>query len=107
MISLRELCEKCNVSRRVIQGYEKVKLISPCSKNNRGYLLYDDSTVERVMKIRLYQRFGFQIKEIKEVFLCSNEILKEELIKKEKILLEEKESLNETIEQIQLLIETL
>lgn len=107
MISLKELCQICKVSRRVIQGYEKVGLISSCAKNKRGYLLYDESIVNKVQTIRLFQEFGFQIKEIKEVLNVSDEVLKMELIKKEKLLIHKRKNLNTTIDQIHEMIEKL
>lgn len=107
MISLKELCEKCEVSRRAVQGYEKARLLTSCSRNNRGYLLYEDTSIERVNQIKMFQKFGFQVKEIAEYIDADHEILKQALLVKEKELLEKKEDLESTIEQINRLIEQL
>ena len=64
-MTLRELCDSLGVSRRAVQGYEKVGLVSAAGKNERGYLLYNEDAQKRIDQIRLYQQFGFTIKEIK------------------------------------------
>ncbi len=51
-LTLRELCAKLTVSRRAIQGYEAIGLISATRKNERGYLLYDESAQERARQIK-------------------------------------------------------
>ena len=54
MITLKELCEASQVSRRAIQGYEKAHLISSTGKTEKGYLLYVEDSIEEVKLIRLY-----------------------------------------------------
>lgn len=63
-ITLRELCEKTGVTRRIIQGYEKENLISSNGTNKMGYLLYEEGVVDRVLVIRFYQKCGLSLKEI-------------------------------------------
>lgn len=64
-MTLRELCDSLGVSRRAVQGYEKAGLVSAVGKNERGYLLYNEETQDKIDRIKLYQQFGFTIKEIK------------------------------------------
>ena len=65
LITLKEVCSSTGISRRAIQGYENVGLVRPYEKNKYGHLLYDQETVERIEKIRLYHQIGFKVKEIK------------------------------------------
>ena len=65
--TLSEIRKELGVSRKVIQGYEKHGLISPCGKDKYGHLIYDNKTVERIIRIRFYQKLGFSVKEIKEL----------------------------------------
>lgn len=81
-ITLREVCDTLGVSRRAIQGYEKAGLVSPTGKNIRGYLLYDESSQERIKKIKLFQEMGFSIKEICEIIDAPTHILKSALEKR-------------------------
>ena len=66
-MTLREVCNDFGVSRRAVQGYEKANLVSASGKNERGYLLYDEDSQERIKRIKLFQQMGFTIKEIKEL----------------------------------------
>mgnify|MGYP003312122762 CR=1 FL=1 len=67
MKTLREICDELNVSRRAVQGYEKMGLVAACSRTERGYLLYDLDTYERIKVIKFYQELGYSLKEIKEI----------------------------------------
>ena len=40
-------------------------------KNKYGYLLYGESELKRIEKIKMYQEFGFKLKEIKEIIDAS------------------------------------
>ena len=64
-MTLKAVCNHVGVTRRAIQGYEKAGLVKPTDKNKYGHLLYDETAVEKIAKIKQYQNFGFSIKEIK------------------------------------------
>lgn len=64
--TLKEVCNLINISRRVIQGYENKGLIHTDLKDKYGHLLYDSKAVERIIRIRFYQKMGFELKEIAE-----------------------------------------
>ena len=74
--TLRELCEKCNVTRRAVQWYEKHGLVKPCGKNKMGYLLYNEDFFEKVKEIKSLQNYGFKVSEIKEYFNNTEEVKK-------------------------------
>lgn len=84
--TLREVCKITKVSRRAIQGYENAGLMSAVGKNDRGYLLYDDNSIEIIKRIKLFQDMGFSIKEIQVLNNSSNEALKEALKKRIDVL---------------------
>ena len=71
-ITLRELCKEYGVSRRAVQGYEKMGLVSPSGKTPQGYLLYDEVVQKRIHTIHRLQQFGFQLKEVKALAGKSN-----------------------------------
>lgn len=64
-MTLRELCDSLGVTRRAVQGYEKAGLVCAVDKNERGYLLYDEEAQEKIDRIKVYQQFGFTIREIR------------------------------------------
>lgn len=74
--TLREVCKEVGVTRRAVQGYEKVGLVSATSRNERGYLLYDEEAEEKIKKIKLFQEMGFTIREISELDSAPNHVLK-------------------------------
>lgn len=65
--TLRQMCDELKISRRAVQGYEKIGLVRPSGKNKYGHLLYSEPERERIRLIRFYQQLGFQLKEIKEL----------------------------------------
>lgn len=78
-MNLKTLCELVGVSRRSIQGYENVGLMSPTDKNKYGHLLYDEAALHRARMIKFMQRLGFKLKEIKEVIDAPSDVIKEAL----------------------------
>lgn len=103
MMTLREVCEITGVTRRAIQGYEKAGLLKPSGKTERGYLLYNASTRERVKQIKLYQQLGFTVKEIGEIIDAPDKIRNvalEEKINKLKIRKKELEQLIDKEEEL-------
>jgi DNA-binding transcriptional MerR regulator len=106
-MTLREVCDTFNVSRRAVQGYEKAGLVAATGKNERGYLLYDEEMQARIKKIKLYQQMGFSLKEVREIIDASDSILKTALEKQVKKLEKERDKSEMLIEQARRLIEDL
>jgi DNA-binding transcriptional MerR regulator len=106
-MTLREVCNACGVSRRAIQGYEKAGLISATGKNERGYLLYDEDSQERIRRIKLFQQMGFTIREITNLIDAPNDVLKANLEKQIIKLKEEERKIEITIEEMYKIIEAL
>lgn len=67
VMTLREICEALEVSRRAVQGYEKAGLVSATDRNKYGHLLYDEAAMLRIKQIKFYQQLGFSIKEIIDI----------------------------------------
>jgi len=65
---LREICEMSGVSRRAVQGYEKMGLVSSCGKNKMGHLLYDKKAQQKILQIKQFQEMGFTLREIKHIY---------------------------------------
>jgi DNA-binding transcriptional MerR regulator len=106
-MTLREVCKSCGVSRRAVQGYEKAGLISATGRNERGYLLYDENSQERIKRIKLFQQMGFSINEIGRLIDAPKEVLKPELERQIIRLKEDKRKIEITIEEMYKIIDTL
>lgn len=103
---LRELCEKCGVSRRAIQWYEKHGLVKPIGKNKMSYLLYDEAAVQKVTKIKSLQDYGFSVTEIQKYFESDSDEQKKILIEKYEELKEKSKRMIFFIEEIENLIKS-
>lgn len=66
-MTLREICETLEVSRRAIQGYENAGLVKATGRNKYGHLLYDDKAKERIA-IRKMQLYGHMKKRISGMY---------------------------------------
>ena len=106
-MTLREVCNAYGVSRRAVQGYEMAGLVSASSRNERGYLLYDENAQKRIKQIKLFQQMGFTIKEIKSMMDTPEESWKPILGKRVKLLEKKKKNMEMTIDMIYALIEKL
>lgn len=71
--TLYEVCDELQITRRMVQGYEKAGLVLPFGRNKYGHLLYDEECVERIRLVRFYQQMGFQLKEIAGIIDAPNE----------------------------------
>ena len=98
-MTLREICETLEVSRRAVQGYEKAGLVSATSRNKYGHLLYDETAMLRIARIKFYQQLGFSIKEIIDIIDAPNILLKVALEKQVDKLRKEDAEIRELIER--------
>lgn len=104
-MTLREICDSLGISRRAVQGYEKIGLVKPTGKTERGHLLYDGQTRERIREIRLFQRIGFTRKEIVKIIDAPGDIRREALERQLVRLKEKKEDVEGLIKEVYRLIE--
>ena len=105
--TLQEIYNTLGITRRAIQGYEEIGLVRASDKNKYGYLLYGENELKRINKIKMYQEFGFKLKEIRELIDAPNHIVKIALESRVEKLKEEQEKLNTLILQAEALIEEL
>ena len=103
-MTLREICEVLEVSRRAVQGYEKAGLVSATDRNKYGHLLYDEAAMLRIARIKFYQQLGFSIKEIIGIIDAPNILVKEAQVQK---LKKEKAEISELIEKANQVIASL
>lgn len=102
--TLREIYEEYGISRRTIQGYEKEGLVHATAKMKRGYLLYDEDMVNRIIQIRFYQDIGYRVRQIKDIIDATNDIKKNALEVKLDELKSENIKTNDLIHQVEKMI---
>lgn len=107
LITLRQMCELLNISRRIIQCYEKAGLLKPTTRNKYGHLLYGENEVQRAKQIRFFQGLGFKLREIREIIDEPKEVLKHALKKRVEVLEKEHVEMSELIQEAYTFMETL
>lgn len=105
-LTLREVVNLTGITRRAIQGYEKAGLVSAAGKNERGCLLYDTKTLERIRRIKLFQKLGFSVKEIQRLIYLPKDKAQKEIMEKVKRLQERKTEIDLLIQEAEYLIES-
>lgn len=67
MKTLNEVVNLVDMTRRVIQEYEKAGLAkTPTTTNKYGHLQYDESAIERLWQIRFYRELGYNKEQIRK-----------------------------------------
>lgn len=102
--TLSEVCRAVGVTRRAVQGYEEVGLVSAVDRNKYGYLLYGENEEKRIAMIKLFQKFGFTLKEIKDLIDAPNEVIKSALEKQLNILHSEHREMETLISEVEAMI---
>lgn len=107
LTTLKEVCKKTGVTRKIVQTYENYGLVKATTKNKYGYLLYDDAAVKKIKKIRLYQRVGYRLSEIAKLEYMT--VDEQVMILKEKInnMYDNQSETAELIEMAEQLLENL
>ncbi len=67
MKKLSEVCKITGVTRRALQEYDRIGLISPTDRTEAGYWLYDDAAVQKIILIQIFVEVGYERKAIKKV----------------------------------------
>ncbi len=105
LLTLREVCEKVGLSRRMVHGYEKLGMVGSCGKNKYGYLLYDLDTVIVIYRIKKFREIGFSLKETKKLLSVNESVSKEMLKNRPCEMRQELKRLKIQIEFVEKLIE--
>ena len=72
MKKINEVCKLTGVTRRTLQFYDEQGLLHT-NRSPENYRLYDGSTLENIWQILVYKEMGFQLKEIKDILMVSEQ----------------------------------
>jgi MerR family Zn(II)-responsive transcriptional regulator of zntA len=67
MYTIGKVATLAGVSPDTLRYYEKERLITPASKTDAGYRLYNDEAVRRIRFIKTAQNCGFSLSDIQEL----------------------------------------
>ena len=72
MHTIGKLASQADVSTDTVRYYEKEKLLTPASKTEAGYRLYNEDSLRRLHFIKQAQQCGFSLTEIRELLALRN-----------------------------------
>lgn len=105
MMTVKEVSNITGISKRTLHYYDEIGLLKPAGKNEAGYRLYNNKTLERLQQILFFREFGIPLKVIKNVIenpaLDRNQILQTQ----RKMLISEKERLERLVKSIDKILE--
>lgn len=97
MRKVHEVSKSIGVSKRTLQYYDEIGLLSPSEYTEAGYRLYDDVAVEKLWRILLLRELGYSLKDIKRILDDPDFDLRNSIEKHIEILTKEKERLENLI----------
>lgn len=71
MKKTNEASKQTGVTRRALQYYDDEGLLV-VERNAENHRMYDQKALERIWEILVYKEMGFQLQEIKQLFLLQN-----------------------------------
>jgi len=90
MKTVRNISVLSGVSRRTLQYYDEIGLLTPAGTKPSGYRLYDEDCLKRLWRILFYKELGFSLEEIKKI-LDNTAEMERKLMAKHRLLLIEKQ----------------
>ena len=67
MLTIGKIAELSGLTTDAIRYYEKEGLISPATKSDAGYRLYNDDAAQRLLFIKQGQQCGFSLADIRQL----------------------------------------
>lgn len=102
----KDIIKEFNISRRIIENYEKLGLVKHSHKDKMSYYLYDSKAFMKIGQVRLLQLLGLSLEQIKEIFERKDkEYEKEIIIKHINYLKEQPKRINKLIKVAYLYLE--
>ena len=101
MIKIGNMAKICGVNTQTLRYYDAEGVLRPeATDKNTGYRLYSPSDIEKFRKIQFYKSLGFELNEIKELFISDSDKFKELMIKRKNAMLSDITASKENIRKI-------
>lgn len=82
----KELAETLGITVRTLQYYDKVDVLKPSYRNDKGYRFYTNEDIKELRKIISLKFLGFSIEEIKKILVSNSDENINRLKEKKRIL---------------------
>lgn len=65
--TIKEISEMAGISSRTLRYYDEIGLLSPSSRTEAEYRIYEEKEVEKLQQILFFKEMGFELKKIKDI----------------------------------------
>lgn len=96
LLAVKDIVRITGITARTLHYYDRIHLFKPTHLTEKGYRLYDRSSLEKLQTILFLKEMDFSLKEIAEILKLTKQEQKQILMKHRQTLLSRKERL-ETI----------
>jgi len=72
LYTVTQVTKQLNITKRTLQHYEELGLITPTKKEDYAYRTYDVATITRIQQILILRKLRIPLKQIAEVLQSSN-----------------------------------
>lgn len=105
MKTVSEVCREAGVTRKTLYYYDKISLLKPVKRSGKQRAkLYSDSAVDTLKTIKQYQEAGLRLSEVNLILDHPDQTV-QILLKVQKRLLEQEQTLSAQIDLLSRLIE--
>lgn len=87
LLAVKEIVQITGITARSLHFYDKIGLFKPAQLTEKGYRLYDRSSLEKLQTILILKEMDFSLKEIADIVKLTREEQKQVLKKHRQTLL--------------------
>ncbi|MFC9706649.1 MerR family transcriptional regulator [Paenibacillus sp. NPDC056933] len=98
--TVKDIIQITGITKRALHYYDRTGLLKPSKVEDNGYRYYDQEALGNLQMILLFKEMNFSLKDIAAMMLLSKEEQKDILRKHRSTLVERKQKLETTIDQL-------
>ncbi|MCP1101494.1 DNA-binding transcriptional MerR regulator [Aequitasia blattaphilus] len=101
MYHVTEVARLTGVSVRTLHHYDRIGLLLPDKLSEKGYRLYSEENIDRLMQILFFKELDFSLKSIKEILDQPNYDRKEALLLQKKLLKAKQKQIHQMVQVLE------
>ncbi|MBB3128338.1 DNA-binding transcriptional MerR regulator [Paenibacillus rhizosphaerae] len=94
LLTVKDIVQITGITGRTLHYYDRIHLFKPTHLTEKGYRLYDRSSLEKLQTIMFLKELDFSLKEIADILQLTREEQKQILKKQKQTLLSKKQRLD-------------
>lgn len=100
MKTVNEVSKLTGITVRTLHYYDEIGLLSPTTKTNAGYRLYDDEALKILQQILFFRELDFSLTEIKQIITASSFDVQAALKNHKELLILKREHIDDLIKLV-------